>query len=41
MPTYQAPDMDCIANICVKKTFLAPILADPKGIMDCDAIHMV
>ena len=33
--------MDCIANICAKKTFLALVWADPKGIMDCDAIHMV
>jgi hypothetical protein len=33
--------MDCIANICDKKAFLALILADPKGIMDCDAIHVV
>lgn len=30
MLCMQAPDMDCAA-----------ILADPVGIMDCDAIHVV
>lgn len=39
--SIQAPDMDYIANICDKKTFLAQILSDPKGIMDCDAIYVV